>query len=119
MVPTAAYAGILAPSTTDGINATFNSDMQSGQVQDAVAAAVERTAGAIAAVTPALPAQSTTTTAAGPATPAQSQVPSVLPTPAAAAPANPGHRFWIVVLILVIIALVVLVAVATRKESPI
>jgi uncharacterized membrane protein YgcG len=115
-IPTAGYANRVSQASFDSINANFQSDMQSGQIADAIVAAVDRTAAAVAGVATPAPAPATT----GLNTEANLPVvaaPAASANAAALAAGAKKRQAWYVVLIVVaIIALVTVVVIAYRRN---
>jgi uncharacterized membrane protein YgcG len=116
-VPTAGYADSVSQASFDSINANFQSDMQSGQIGDAIVAAVDRTAAAVAGVATSTPAATAAVSNAEAAS-APAQEASAAPASAAALAADAKKRqAWYVVLVVVaIIALAAVVVIAYRRN---
>jgi uncharacterized membrane protein YgcG len=119
MVPAPAYADIIPASTADNINASFNADMQSGQIGDALVAAVDRTAAAVAGTSTPTPAASgTQSLGVGGGTPSASQGPS--PQGLAQsnlAPKRGASQTWTALLILIAVAAVILIVVIAIRRN--
>ncbi len=114
MEPAPAYASI-PDSTVANINAAFQADMQSGQLADAIAAAVDRTAAALQATSTPMP--SVTALGAGSAAGEGSSPQANPEQPAPAAPSASGtSRATTALLILIGLAVVVLVVTAIVRR---
>jgi uncharacterized membrane protein YgcG len=120
MVPAPAYADAIPASTADNINASFNADMQSGQIGDALVAAIDRTAAAVAGTSTSAPAAS--------GTPGQGAVggtPSASPGPSSQGLTQPSlppkrgaSQTWTVLLILIaVVAVILIVVIAIRRNQ--
>jgi uncharacterized membrane protein YgcG len=117
MEPAANFANAIPDSTVANINAAFQADMQSGQLADAIAAAVDRTASALQASSTPMPS----VTALGSQSPGVA-LPSGQPEAQASAVATssaPGtSRASTALLILIGLAIVVLiVTMALRRRN--
>ena len=105
----------IAPSSLDAINATFESDMQTGRFGDAVVAAVDRTATAIEGTSTPMPtlAPETQATLATPQANEASPQANVFSWFSANG-ASPG---WTLAFLILILALAVLVGYAMRRAD--
>jgi uncharacterized membrane protein YgcG len=113
-----AFPDAIPDSTVSNINAAFQADMQSGQLDDAIAAAVDRTAAALEASSTPMPASP-----GGSASPAAAQGSGAPEARQTAAPATPPpaagtSRASTALLILIGLAIVILiVTMAVRRRN--
>lgn len=117
MEPAAGYASSIPDSTVSNINASFQADMQSGQLADAIAAAVDRTAAALQASSTPMPSVAPLGSASPGALPESAE--SASAQPAVAVASAPGtSRASTALLILIGLAIVVLiVTMAVRRRN--
>jgi uncharacterized membrane protein YgcG len=119
MISTPAYAGMIPDSTASNINATFQADMQSGQIGDAIAAAVDRTASALEASSTPVPAatpQPSAPSEAGAAAQPAGAAPTSVPTPAPAEGTSQASTALVILVGLALLVLIVTLAVRRRNR---
>jgi uncharacterized membrane protein YgcG len=119
MEPAANFANAIPDSTVANINAAFQADMQSGQLADAIAAAVDRTAAALQASSTPMPSVTALGSQSPGAALASSQPEAQASASAIATSSAPGtSRASTALLILIGLAIIVLiVTMALRRRN--